>query len=752
MTGKYSIDSKKGFEMKQQNSIFTSTLHCIFAGFCSGFFFNIIMIFIIMLISDRLSADTLEENLNDDLVSKQLAEVRPEKIKPGNIKQGTLLFKTSINFTHDYTLAPSLDTDVHIQITGMIARATVKQTFHNNSADWQEGIYVFPLPENAAVDHLRMHIGDRIIEGQIKEKQQARKEYQQAKIEGKRASLVEQERPNIFTTSVANIGPDEDIIIEITYQQPVRYQNEIFSLRFPMVVAPRYIPGKTVVTGFEGTGWSLNTDQVADASRITPPVPNPGQDLDNEPEHSPINPVSLRIDLDAGFLLSNIDSPYHQIDIGIPNKTHYSIQLQNKQVPANRDFVLDWKAEPGSAPKAALFTEEKDSDIYSLIMLLPPASEISSVLHREVIFVIDTSGSMSGPSIVQAKQALNLALNRLKPGDRFNIIQFNSYTDKLFHFPQPLSHHSLRQAHLFVDSLEAQGGTEMVPALRAALLKQGNNTNEINYDVRQVIFLTDGSIGNEDALFSIIQSQLGDSRLFTVGIGSAPNSHFMNRAAKFGRGTHTYIGNVSEIQTKMETLFSKLESPVLTNIHIQWPENCVVESWPQHIPDLYLGEPLLISTKSDSLPESLVITGEVTGETWSAVLNLKGGQKDSGIPTIWARKKIAALMDQMRQNQNTQGDEVEQFRNGIIETALKHHLVSKYTSLVAVDVTPARIKEALVKSHALPVNLPEGWDHKKVFGQLPATATNAPFAFLNGLLMLFTGLLLFLTRKHVFNV
>jgi len=738
--------------MKQQNSIFTSTLHCIFAGFCSGFFFNIIMIFIIMLVSDRLSADTLEQNLNDDLVNKQIAEVRPEIIKPGNIKQGTLLFKTSINFGHDYTLVPSLNTDVHIQITGMTARTTVKQTFHNNSSDWQEGIYIFPLPENAAVDQLRMHIGDRIIEGQIKEKQQARKEYQQAKIEGKRASLVEQERPNIFTTSVANIGPDEDIIIEITYQQPVRYQNETFSLRFPMVVAPRYIPGKTVVTGFKGTGWSSNTDQVADASRITPVVLKPGQDLDNEPEHKLINPVSLRIDLDAGFLLSNIDSPYHPIDIGIPDKTQYSIKLQNRQVPANRDFVLDWKAEPGNAPKAALFTEKKDADIYSMIMLLPPASEISPVLHREVIFVIDTSGSMSGPSIVQAKQALNLALNRLKPGDGFNIIQFNSYTDKLFHFPQPISHHALRQAHQYVDSLEAQGGTEMAPALRAALLKQGNNTNEKNYDVRQVIFLTDGSIGNEDALFNIIQSQLGDSRLFTIGIGSAPNSHFMHRAAKFGRGTHTYIGNVSEIQTKMEALFSKLESPVLTNIHIQWPENCIVESWPQNIPDLYLGEPLLISTKSDSLPESLTITGEIAGETWSAALNLKGGQKDSGIPTIWARKKIAALMDQMSQKQNTEGDEAGDLRQNIIETALTHHLVSKYTSLVAVDVTPVRIKEALIKSHALPVNLPEGWDHKKVFGQLPATATNAPFAFLSGLLMLFTGLLLLLTGKHVFNV
>ncbi len=383
-----------------------------------------------------------------------------------------------------------------------------------------------------------------------------------------------------------------------------------------------------------------------------------------------------------------------------------------------------------------------------MIMLLPPASEISPVLHREVIFVIDTSGSMSGPSIVQAKQALNLALNRLKPGDRFNIIQFNSYTDKLFRFPQPLSHHALRQAHQYVDSLEAQGGTEMAPALRAALLKQNNNNHkDRNYDVRQVIFLTDGSIGNEDALFNIIQSQLGDSRLFTIGIGSAPNSHFMNRAAKFGRGTHTYIGNVSEIQSKMEILFSKLESPVLTNIHIQWPENCVVESWPQNIPDLYLGEPLLISTKSDALPESLLITGEIAGETWSASLNLKGGQKDSGIPVIWARKKIAALMDQMGR-----GDEAEDLRKNIIETALTHHLVSKYTSLVAVDVTPARIKEALIKSHALPVNLPEGWDHKKVFGQLPATATNAPFAFLSGLLMLFAALFLCLTRKHVLNV
>ncbi|MFB3116855.1 MAG: marine proteobacterial sortase target protein, partial [Gammaproteobacteria bacterium] len=664
----------------------------------SGFFFNLVIILVVMLVSDGLGAETL-----DDVTKNEIAIGNLDDVKPEEVKHGSLLFKNDQGFVQ----APTLDTDVHIQITGMLARVTVKQKFHNNGVDWKEGIYVFPLPENAAVDQLRMQIGERIIEGQVREKQQARKEYQQAKASGKRTSLVEQERPNIFTTSVANIGPDENIVIEITYQQVIRYTDEEFSLRFPMVVAPRYIPGKTIIAGFEGTGWSVNTSQVADASRITPPVLNTEQESENEPGQEPeqnsINPVSLEIALDTGFLLSHIDSPTHQIDIVIPDNTRYSIKLKNEEVPANRDFELVWQAESGQSPKAALFTEDMDSDVYSLIMLLPPASEISPVLHREVIFVIDTSGSMSGPSIVQAKQALNLALTRLKPGDRFNIIQFNSYTDKLFHFPQPVSHHALRQAHQYVDNLEAQGGTEMASALRAALLKQGNNVNDSNHLVRQVIFLTDGSIGNEDALFNIIQSQLGDSRLFTIGIGSAPNSHFMNRAAKFGRGSHTYIGNISEVQTKMEALFSKLESPVLTNIHIQWPENCIIESWPQNIPDLYLGEPLLISTKSDALPESLTITGDIAGSKWSATLKLNDGQKDSGIPVIWARKKIAALMDQMRQSRQRKGQEVDALRNTIVETALKHHLVSKYTSLIAVDVTPARDRETLLKSHAMPV-------------------------------------------------
>ncbi|MEE9551983.1 MAG: hypothetical protein V3V89_02955, partial [Gammaproteobacteria bacterium] len=235
------------------------------------------------------------------------------------------------------------------------------------------------------------------------------------------------------------------------------------------------------------------------------------------------------------------------------------------------------------------------------------------------------------------------------------------------------------------------------------------------------------------------------------------NSYFMNRAATFGRGTHTYIGKVDEVQEKMATLFRKLESPVLTDIKLNWSDSNTIESWPQKIPDLYLGEPLLISARATSFPEDFQINGMIAGAPWNATLKLTGGQDNSGIAVLWARKKIAGLMNQHHRN-----DQIKDTRRKIIETALKHHLVSKYTSLVAVDITPARVQEEILKSHALPVNLPAGWEYEKVFGQrpipamttgaLPTTATPAQFKIIIGILLLIFSLLFGLTRQYVFNV
>ena len=628
-----------------------------------------------------------------------------------------------------YLAAPMLKTNVTMRITGMVARVKVEQQFTNPTAEWQEGVYVFPLPEKAAVDHLKMRIGERIIEGQIKERSEARKVYEQAKLEGKKATLLEQERPNIFTSSVAHIGPNETVQVEIEYQQTLRYDQGLFRLRFPMAMTPRYIPGVASVEpvqGFGAQGWARDTDAVPDASRITPPVPHPATGY--------AIPLTLSIDLDAGFPLATLTSSYHPITVSDAANDRKKIILSEGAIAANKDFELVWAPQLGAAPQAALFREQKDGKQYALLMVMPPAPNVDAAasLPREAIFIIDTSGSMEGQSMNQAKEALQMALNRLKPGDRFNVIQFNSVTETLFQEAMPVDAQSLARARAFVSKLHAGGGTEMLPALSAAL-----NGKESPGRVRQVLFLTDGAVGNEQQLFEFIKANLGDSRLFTVGIGSAPNSHFMTKAAEFGRGTFTYIGNISEVKEKMTALFAKVESPVLANLNIRWPGGQQAEVWPKRIPDLYAGEPLVISARLDSLAGNVAIEGNRgaggTGgaSTWHQSIPLNGGRAESGIATLWAREKIEDLMSTLKLSQNE--DEV---KAAVMATALTHHLVSKYTSLVAVDVTPSRPEGAISKSGMVPSPLPEGTSHEAIFGTLPQTATAAELNLLIGMTML----------------
>jgi len=704
--------------MQMHSSFISTVIQCLLDSIRVGLLFNLLLALLILTFTDLVQASDEEHQLSD----KHQVHI------PSEMGQGSLLFTEN----NKYESAPVLYTDVQIDITGLVARVKVKQAFRNPSQIWKEGIYVFPLPETAAVDHMRMHIGERIIEGQIKEKNRARQQYTAARKAGKKAILVEQERPNIFTTSLANIGPNEIVIVEIEYQQIIKYDLGEFSLRFPAVVAPRYTPGNKVVDGFAGSGWAQNTSQVPDASRITPGV--------RFPDKGQINPLSINIDLDSGFVLNDINSAYHEIEINQnPNNNTYIISLKENTIPADRDFVLSWKTSPENSPQAAFFKERKNNNDYALLMIVPPINGQNGVLSREIIFVIDTSGSMAGTSILQAKSALQMAVSRLRTGDRFNIIQFNSYTSTLFSSPAYVSDLSIKQAQNYVHKLKADGGTEMSPAIVAALHNQSSDMG-----IRQVVFLTDGSVGNEEALFRDVKELLGESRLFTIGIGSAPNSHFMNRAAKFGRGTHTYIGNLSEVSKKMSVLFRKLESPVLSDISLVSSGNAITEVWPQKLPDLYLGEPLLISMKSSSLPEKIEVNGKIASAIWKTELDLQGGQERPGVSGLWARKKIAALMQQ-----NVNGSEKKALEQLIAETALEHHLVSKYTSLVAVDITPARESTEPLEKNGLAVNLPTGWKHEKVFAAMPRTSTPAAQYFIFGLICL---LLSFLTRKVIAHV
>jgi len=617
--------------------------------------------------------------------------------------QGTLLLKgESATAT---VAAPLLFTDVDIAVSGMTARTTVTQRFANPTPEWQEGVYVFPLPEKAAVDHLEMKIGQRRIAGEIRERGEARAVYEQAKTEGRKATLVEQERPNVFTTSVAHIGPGEEITVTIEYQETLRYDTGAFRLRFPMVVLPRYVPGTFAVDGESGSGWGTNTDQVPDAERITPPVAHPDDGF--------INPVTINVELHPGFALSKIDSPYHRIDVSESADHRYAVSLASGPVPANRDFELQWTPDIAAAPAAALFAEHKDGKTYALALIVPPPAAADAPRSpREAVFIIDTSGSMEGTSIKQAKQALQMALDRLQPGDRFNVVEFNSVTRALFGAPMPADPATIGRARSFVAALRARGGTEMKPALEAALTQDAAPGF-----VRQVVFLTDGAVGNEGELIDLIRQRVADRRLFTIGIGSAPNSFFLSKAAQYGRGTFTFIGDVREVSEKMGALFTKLESPVLTDIAISWPGPA--EVWPREPGDLYAGEPVVVVAQTDALEGNVTVSGRRGGTPWNASLPLSASAAEPGIGVLWARAKIEALTDARK------GGESEAVtRNAVIDVALAHHLVSEYTSLVAVDATAAAPSGTADLKTALSTNLPEGASFDAIVGS-PQTATPA---------------------------
>jgi Ca-activated chloride channel homolog len=643
---------------------------------------------------------------------------------PAGVTEGTLLWRSAAQTA--LVAAPLLETDVEIRVTGPVARASVRQAFTNPSGDWVEGVYVFPLPEDAAVDHLRMRVDDRVIEGVIRERVAARATYEKARQEGTRASLVEQERPNVFTTSLANIPPGASITVEIEYQQLVRYDEGRYHLRFPMVVAPRYMPGAPLAPPPAGTGWSPDTDAVPDASRISPPV--------RHPSRGPINPVHLRVDLAPGVALAEVTSPYHPIRVTPTPDGRHEIVLAQGPVPADRDFELVWQPS-AAAPAAAMFIERAGPDVFALLTVVPPRPETVSGprVARELIFVIDTSGSMAGASIDQARTALALALGRLAPTDTFNVIRFNHRTDSLFAGAQPADAANVELARRYVSGLRADGGTEMLPALVAAL-----DGREHGDRLRQVIFLTDGAVGNEERLFDAIRARLGDSRLFTIGIGSAPNGHFMREAARFGRGTFTSIGSVREVQAKMDALFRKIEAPALTDLRLELAGAAQVEMVPDHLPDLYLGEPIVVALKAPSLPSRGVLRGRLGDTEWRQEIVLRAAGESPGIGVQWARARIAALLDGGRP-----GADEAAVRDAVIEVALRHHLVTRHTSLVAVDVTPARPADAGLRTHALETNLPADWDYAAVFG-LGQGATAASLHLLGGAVAL-----LFVTGFYV---
>jgi len=611
-------------------------------------------------------------------------------------RSGSLLFASETPGRH--VPAPLLATEAEIVVSGPVARVRVRQNFINPVKSWLEARYVFPLPETAAVDSMVLTSGDTKIVADIRERAAARKLYQDAKRDGKRAALIEQHRPNLFTTAVANIGPLATVTVEITYLQRIRFDQGSFRLRFPMVVAPRFNPDGPVRMVAAGT----------------PPVePWMGTPV-RHPDDGPANPVRLTVRLDAGVPLAALRSPHHAINADDWHDGDAVVTLAKGPVPADRDFELVWTPVAGALPATALFAEQTADETYVMAMVLPPAPGDHAPPPRDVVFVLDRSGSMAGKSIVQARAALIFALDRLRPIDRFEIIRFNNKTDVLFGGLRKVGPDTLARARAYVGGTEANGGTMMRPALLGAL-----DTAAGDRRLRQVVFLTDGAVSNESALFDEIAARIGTTRLFTVGIGSAPNSHFMRRAAELGRGSFTYIGNTENVGERMRALLRKIERPAMIDLAAEWlglAGGAAPDSYPGRLPDLFDGEPLVLTARlrgGDALAAGavLALSGRRGDMAWHAPTPLDVARPGKGIGALWARSRIADLMSSLHR-----GADRDSVRQAVTATALRHKLVSQYTSLVAVEQKISRPVDEPLYVRDVARNLPDGWVYEKVFG------------------------------------
>ncbi len=622
------------------------------------------------------------------------AEYSPKQpsINLDYVESGQLLMRSG----NKLSSAILLSTDIKIAVAGSSSRTIVSQRFINTSETWAEGVYVFPIGENAAVDTLKLRIGEKFIEGIIKEKVEAKVIYEEAKAEGKKASLIEQQKPNLFTNNIANIGPGEVVVVQIEFQSKLISKDGTWELRVPLVSAPRYdisvIEEKTEFGSSGFSNKSINADY------------NENIDVKILDEKELFNPVEILIDLNTGFDLNSVKSAFHKVNIDKLSNGHHKISLPGP-ISSDRDFVLRWTAKDKDT-QTSLFKETQGNQDHLLLTLNPPLTNKNKYSpNREIIFIQDISGSMGGEPLRQSKIGLEMAIKRLKPSDKFNIVLFNDRYSSYAENPVLATAKERDKAIRYVRRLNSYGGTEMYPALKYAL----KNFKSEKSVLKQLIFLTDGAVTQESKLFSLINRELQTARLFTIGIGSAPNSFFMSRAAELGRGSHIYIGDMDEISNRMTDLFGKIENPVITDLELILPKGFEAEVYPNPLPDLYAGDPLSIAIRGKNASGIAKVIGKIGNQKWVARVTLDQGSDQIGIAKLWAREKISNL-ERNRISLSPNASQKAHIDSELLQTALNYGLVSRLTSMVAVDITPSRPQGINFDTSKLKVAIPNGWD------------------------------------------
>jgi len=588
---------------------------------------------------------------------------------------------------------PLTRTAVTASVAGYLSSVLVTQQYHNPYAEKIEAVYVFPLPENSAVSDFVMKIGERRIRGVVRERVEAERIYRDARSQGYVASLLTQERPNVFTQKVANIEPGMMIDIEIGYFSTLSYEDGQYSFVFPMVVGPRYTPPGTtngvaaVARGASGLAGQSTAIQYL----------KPGERSGND--------IMVTVDLDAGVPIEEIRSATHAIDVRRTGATVARVSLKPADTLPNKDFVLRYRV-AGTQVKSALMVERgEDGGGWFTLMLQPPGN-LADVPRSglEIVFLLDVSGSMAGFPLESARAAARRSLKSLRPEDTFQIAYFADGSGQLAPAPLPATAGNIQRGVDYLDGLRGAGGTEMLAGIRAAL--------DFPHDpkrLRIVAFMTDGYVGNETQILAAVAEKLGPSRIFSFGVGSSVNRYLMEGLARLGHGAVAYLLSGDSGADAVDRFFERVQHPALTDIAVDWGTIHVSDVYPKRVPDLFIGRPVVLTGRFEGRGDAEIkVRGLCAGEPRTITLRAALDDpkaKHAGISRIWARARIADLSEGMSRppGESPAADPAAEIQT----TALAHGLVSAYTAFVAVDET--RVTEG---DHGVtvlqPVPVPEG--------------------------------------------
>lgn len=616
---------------------------------------------------------------------------------------------------------PLTHTDVQAEIAGFIARVKVTQTFINPTSDKIEAVYVFPLPHEAAVDDMTMVIAERRIVGLIQRREEARRIYEQALLAGQTAALLEQERPNIFTQSVGNLAPGEEVNIEISYVDVLRYDVGSYEFQFPMVVGPRYNPGAPFAAPqpnpqeLQGrvSPPTPDTTRVPDASRISPPVLRPGMRNGHD--------IALRVKLDAGVPVQDLKVANHQATIQRDGDRRASIALDPADSLPNKDFVLRYDVTGEKPEMAVLAHTDSDSpdaqrlgEGYFMLMIQPQEDQrLTKSPPREIVFLVDVSGSMSGEPTAKVVESMQHMLKLCRPIDTVQVITFASQSFKLFEKPLPVTEENIQRALNFTQGLRGGGGTEMLKGVKLAIDEPLDKER-----IRIVVMMTDGYIGNEAEIIEHVGRNCGDRiRFWAIGIGSSPNMFLIDGVAKQGGGMGKSLGLQDDSASLTQEVMTRIQRAQLAKIKLDWGPHRVLETFPARLPELWAGRPVIVYGRyAGGASGRITISGDVEGQAVSWPLEVALPAKEPShdvLAKVWARQKIESLM---QADFYTGSPAVEE---EVTALALSYRLMSQYTSFVAVDAKQAEHVQPAARPPRrmlVPVPLPEGTRWEGFFG------------------------------------